>query len=37
MVKHEVTLQEVQRWLDGASTSPNDMVRKLKLKEMVAS
>ena len=34
-VRHEVTVQQIQRWLDGASISPNEMVRKAKLKAMI--
>jgi hypothetical protein len=35
-VKHEVTVQQIQRWLEGASISPNEMVKKAKLKSMLA-
>ena len=34
-VRHEVTVQQIQRWLKGASISPNEMVRKAKLKAML--
>jgi hypothetical protein len=34
-VKHEVTVQQIQRWLDGASISPNERVKKAKLKSML--
>jgi hypothetical protein len=35
-VRHEVTVQQIQRWLEGASISPNEMVRKAKLKAMLS-
>ena len=34
-VRHEVTVQQMQRWLEGSSISPNEMVRKAKLKAML--
>ena len=34
-VRHEVTVQQIRRWLEGSSTSPNEMVRKVKLKAML--
>ena len=34
-VKHEVTVLQVQRWLEGASISPNEMVKKAKLKSIL--
>ena len=34
-VTHEVTVQQIQRWLEGSSISPNEMVRKAKLKAML--
>ena len=34
-VRHELTVQQIQRWLEGASISPNEMVRKAKLKAML--
>jgi hypothetical protein len=34
-VKHEVSVQQIQRWLEGSSISPNEMVRKAKLKAML--
>jgi hypothetical protein len=34
-VRHEVTVQQIQRWLEGSSISPNEMVRKAKLKAML--
>ena len=36
-VVHHVTMQQLMRWLDGATPSPNEMVRKKKLKERLAS
>ncbi len=35
-VKHEVTVLQLQRWLDGASVSPAEQVKKLKLKQLIA-
>lgn len=35
LVTHVVTVQQIQRWLDGASISPNEQVRKQKLKELM--
>lgn len=32
---HVLTVQQIQRWLEGASKSPNEEVRKRKLKEML--
>jgi hypothetical protein len=34
-VSHEVTIQQLQRWLDGAPISPRDAIRKAKLKSML--
>ena len=34
-VRYEVTVQQIQRWLEGSSISPNEMVRKAKLKAMI--
>ena len=36
VTKHTITLIQVQRWLDGAVNSPNEMVKKQKLKELLA-
>ena len=33
--KHALTLQQVERWLDGATTNPNEAVRKARLKMMM--
>ena len=35
--KHGITLQQIQRWLDGATTSPNEGVKKAKLKTLLLS
>jgi hypothetical protein len=35
--KHTITLMQVQRWLEGAVTSPNELVKKTKLKELLAA
>src|SRR5688500_13543855 len=35
MVVHEVTIQQLQRWLDGAPISPHEAVRKAKLKSIL--
>ncbi|HZW05288.1 MAG TPA: hypothetical protein VFF58_00130 [Candidatus Nitrosotalea sp.] len=34
-VRHEVTVQQIQRWLEGSSISPNETVRKARLKAMM--
>ena len=34
-VMHEVTIQQLQRWLDGAPLSPHEAIRKAKLKSML--
>jgi hypothetical protein len=34
-VMHEVTIQQLQRWLDGAPISPHEAVRKAKLKSIL--
>lgn len=34
-VKHTLSVLQIKRWLDGASISPNEMVRKQKLKAML--
>ena len=36
VTKHTITLSQVKRWLDGAVNSPNEMVKKTKLKELLA-
>jgi hypothetical protein len=33
--KHTISLQQVERWLDGATTSPNEASRKVRLKMML--
>ena len=35
-VIHQVSVQQITRWLDGASISPNEMVRKHRLKALLA-
>jgi hypothetical protein len=34
VTRHTVTMLQVQRWLDGATGSPNERVRKDRLKAM---
>ena len=34
-VMHEVTIQQLQRWLDGAPISPHEAVRKARLKSIL--
>jgi hypothetical protein len=34
---HTVTLSQVERWLDGATSSPNERVRKDRLRELLRS
>jgi len=33
--KHAISLQQVERWLSGATTNPNEASRKAKLKMML--
>jgi len=33
--KHSIRLQQVERWLDGATRSPNEAVKKARLKMMM--
>jgi len=33
--KHAITMHQVERWLNGASVSPNEMVKKTKLKSLM--
>jgi hypothetical protein len=35
--RHTVTLSQVERWLDGATCSPNERVRKDRLRELLRS
>jgi hypothetical protein len=35
--RHAITMMQVQRWLEAASTSPNEGVKKAKLKDLLAS
>ena len=35
VTRHTITLIQVQRWLDGSVNSPNEMVKKEKLKELL--
>jgi hypothetical protein len=35
VTRHTITLIQVQRWLDGSVNSPNEMVKKAKLKELL--
>ena len=35
-VKHAVSVLQVERWLQGATTSPNERVRKDRLKTLLA-
>jgi hypothetical protein len=35
--KHAITMVQVERWLEGASTSPNEGVKKAKLKDLLGS
>jgi hypothetical protein len=34
-VKHAISLQQVERWVDGATSSPNEAVKKARLKMML--
>jgi len=33
--KHSISLQQVERWLDGATSSPSEASKKAKLKVML--
>src|SRR5262245_15519664 len=33
--KHAISIQQVERWLDGATPSPNEAVKKARLKMML--
>ena len=33
--KHAISLSQVERWLDGATTSPNESVKKARLKMLL--
>jgi len=35
-VTHTVSVMQIQRWLQGATTSPNERVRKDRLRELLA-
>jgi len=35
VVKHTVSVQQVLRWLDGVTKSPNDLLKKEKLKALL--
>jgi hypothetical protein len=35
--KHTTTMMQVERWLEGASASPNEGVKKAKLKDLLGS
>jgi hypothetical protein len=35
--KHAITMMQVERWLEGASTSQNRGVKKAKLKDLLGS
>src|SRR5690349_18838339 len=36
VTKHVVTVMQIQRWLDGATQSPNERVKKDRLKRLLA-
>ena len=36
-VVHDVTIQQVERWLEGTSMSPHDAIRKARIKALLAS
>jgi hypothetical protein len=35
ITKHAISIQQVERWLDGATASPNEAVKKARLKMML--
>src|SRR4051812_5959583 len=36
-VRHQVSMPQIKKWLEAAPTSPSELVRKKKLKELLAS
>jgi hypothetical protein len=36
-IKHVVTLQQVARWLNGASSSPAESMKKVKLRKLLSA
>jgi hypothetical protein len=36
-VVHDVTIQQLERWLEGTSMSPHDAIRKARIKALLAS
>jgi hypothetical protein len=36
-VKHTVTIQQVSRWLNGASSSPAESMKKVHLRDLLAA
>ena len=37
IAKHTLTMRQIESWLDGATASPNETVKKNKLREMLAA
>jgi hypothetical protein len=37
VVKHELSVRQIQAWLEGATTSPSERVRKDRLRGMLGS
>jgi hypothetical protein len=37
VTNHQLTVMQIQRWLQGATTSPNERVRKDRLKALLSS
>jgi hypothetical protein len=35
--KHAITMMQVERWLEGASTSPTEGVKKARLKDLLGT
>jgi hypothetical protein len=35
--RHAISLQQVERWLDGATTSPNEATKKARLKMLLVT
>jgi hypothetical protein len=36
-VRHQVSMPQIKKWLEAAPTSPSELIRKKKLKELLAS
>jgi hypothetical protein len=37
VVKHEVTVQQIQRWMDSTAVTPEDRVKKNRVRDLLAN